>query len=71
MTKQRLDGTAKQLRLAWMNIGVAVILFVGVISVFVGGSASTEQLVLQAFLALCGVGILARGISGVVEARRG
>jgi len=60
----------KELRLGWMNIGVAAILIASSIIVFVTGSASTEQLVLQVFLLACAVGMLAQGISRVVNARR-
>jgi len=60
----------KELRFGWMNIGVAVILIASSIVVFVTESVGTQQLVLQAFLFVCAVGLLARGVSRVVTARR-
>ncbi|MFI9385856.1 hypothetical protein [Kutzneria sp. NPDC052558] len=71
MTKQRFDSPAKQSRIGWMDIGVALIIIAGAVYTFTRGAVDTEQLVLQGFLAVCGVGMLAQGIVRLVNARRG
>ncbi|QUQ62364.1 hypothetical protein JJ691_00760 [Kutzneria sp. CA-103260] len=60
----------KQLRVGWMNIGVGAILIVGWIAAFVSGTESTDQLVFQGILLLCGIAMVVQGISWVVKGRR-
>ena len=60
----------KELRTAWLRIGVAVVLIVSSIVVFVLEHANTTQLVLQSVVLVCGLGLLVQGIASIVTQRR-
>lgn len=61
----------KEIRTAWMRIGVAVVLIASTIVVYVTTeNAGTEQLVLQGVVGLCGLWQLVQGITTMVTARR-
>lgn len=60
----------KEIRTAWLRVGIAVVLIVSTIMVFVAEQAGTEQRLLQGFVGVCGLGLLVQGVATIVTARR-
>jgi hypothetical protein len=66
----KIDAMTKELRTAWLRIGVAVVLIASSIVVFVLEQTNTTQLVLQSVVLVCGLGLLVQGIATIVTQRR-
>ena len=66
----KIDAMTKELRTAWLRIGVAVVLIASSIVVFVLEHTNTTQLVLQSVVLVCGLALLVQGIAAVVTQRR-